>query len=454
MRFEIAFGVMLVTLLGVSLAPADGNPWLDRIVIHGQFVEKDFGSLALVEDLAPAPCPDDENELCTCEDDPTQVQCQGFRHPTSYFNKRKNEVVLFGGINGFPFRWPTIDPVRPVNQTVFTLKLKKKLSERKWVARATDETSVVANPWFTTTKGFVTFGKKAYLACDDQDAPNFIWSFDPHTYTFEEVANTEREPTRFTRASDCCAVGLTVPYSHEKRIYLIGGRNQALGGTTRALRYYSITKDEWREVSPMEKKRSHMGCAAVYRHGKPFIYAIGGGDSSAENPPPGVVYQSIEVYNVLKDKWKTLPHTLSQGRTRMGVVNVKDEHLIVVGGDATCPGGGPDNPCDPDRPLDTLEVIDIKKGNRVLSSDEYEIPKLNQPRQTPATTLVVRKSNKGWKSKKGSKYELLATGGHTCKSPQAPDEPCSTGIEALRNTEVLKFDEVHSPRKKKRHDRW
>jgi len=419
MLFRTVIGAGLVTLFCFTQASADN----DRVVIPGTFIEWDFGSFVFVKDLPPA-------GGMTCEDDPTQVQCEGFRHITSFVNKKKNEVVLFGGINDFPFRGPN-DPIRPINNNVFTLDLEKNLPQRKWEFRSTDDE--VDAPWFTTTKGFATIGKKVYLASDDTDAPNFVWSFNPKTYTFEEIATTEFEPDEFTRASDGCAVGVTVPYENEERIYHIGGRNQAAGGTTNAARYYSITNDEWIEVESMAEVRSHLGCAAVYRNGKPLIYAVGGGDGE---PDPGVVYKSIEVYDVLEDEWETLSHTLLQARTRMGVVNVDNKHLIVVGGDATCAGGGGSN-CEADRPLDTLEVIDIKRGNKVFSSDEYQIPKLNQPRQTPATTLAVMKGKQG--------YELLLTGGHTCKSPQDPGDPCSTGIEALRNTEVLNFVKILSP---------
>ena len=44
-------------------------------------------------------------------------------------------------INDFPFNWGRniIDPIRPVNQTVFTLNIEKGLGQRTWVARATDD---------------------------------------------------------------------------------------------------------------------------------------------------------------------------------------------------------------------------------------------------------------------------------------------------------------------------
>ena len=85
---------------------------------------------------------------------------QGYRHLTSMINEANSELVLFGGLGDGPPSPPT-----PMNYKVYTLDLDKAPSEQEWEERSTDD--VIPEPWFTTTRGFIQFGDRAYLACDD-----------------------------------------------------------------------------------------------------------------------------------------------------------------------------------------------------------------------------------------------------------------------------------------------
>jgi hypothetical protein len=343
----------------------------------------------------------------------------GWRHLTSMVNEDKKELVLFGGLgDGGPF------PPTPMNHKVYTLDLEKPPSEQVWEERSTDD--VVPEPWFTTTRGFVEFGERAYLTCDDSEV-NGVYEFDPDTYEFELVSESDLDP--LFKTSDCCAIGVTLrnhrdPREKEERIYLIGGGND-FASPLPYVRYYSITQDKWERVADLNVSRRHTGCASVTRRGKPLIYAIAGGDETT-----GEALRSIEVYDVLEDKWTLHDDFFPEGggRTRMSVQSVDDRFLLVIGGDASCTGGE----CQDGRPLTTVDVIDIRFGNRLISSEEHEIPQLNSPRQTPATSLWKKGGHRG-----EDKYVLHVVGGQTVDPEDEED-----GTDVLATTEVLKFDRI------------
>ena len=344
---------------------------------------------------------------------------QGWRHLTSMVNEDKKELVLFGGLgDGGPF------PPTPMNHKAYTLDLTKRPSEQEWEERSTDD--VVPEPWFTTTRGFVEFGERAYLTCDDSEV-NGVYEFDPRTYTFELVSESTLAPQFNT--SDCCAIGVTLrnhrdPGEKDERIYLIGGGND-FASPLPYVRYYSITHDRWERVADLNVKRRHTGCASVKRRGKPLIYAIAGGDETT-----GEALRSIEVYDVLEDKWTLYDNFLPEGggRTRMSVQSLEDRFLLVIGGDANCTGGE----CPPGRPLTTVDIIDIRSGNRLISSNEHQIPQLNEPRQTPATSLWKRSGHGG-----EDRYVLHVVGGQTVDPEDEED-----GTDVLATTEVLEFDRI------------
>jgi hypothetical protein len=348
---------------------------------------------------------------------------QGWRHLTSMINEDKKELVLFGGLgDGGPF------PPTPMNHKAYTLDLTKPPSEQKWEERSTDD--VVPEPWFTTTRGFVEFGDRSYLACDDSEV-NGIYAFDPDTYTFELLSESDLAPQFNT--SDCCALAVTLrdhrdPGEKEERIYLVGGGND-FASPLPYVRYYSITHDRWERVADLNIQRRHAGCASVKRRGKPLIYAIAGGDETT-----GEALRSIEVYDVLNDEWTLYDDFLPEGggRTRMSVQSVDDRFLLVIGGDANCATGGPGNLCQPARPLTTVDIIDIRSGNRLISSEEHQIPQLKEPRQTPATSLWKKSGHGG-----EDEYVLHVVGGQTV-DPQDEED----GTDVLATTEVLKFDRI------------
>jgi hypothetical protein len=373
--------------------------------------------------LAPAASSDDDLEPHPVIDGEFKIQPyllpngQGYRHLTSMINEANNELVLFGGLGDGPPSPPT-----PMNHKVYTLDLEKAPSEQEWEERSTDD--VIPEPWFTTTRGFIQFGDRAYLACDDSEV-NGVYAFDPVTYAFELVSESTLDP--HFKTSDCCAVGVTVRNRRghdekaEERIYLIGGGNE-FASPLPYVRYYSITHDRWERVADMNASRRHMGCASVKHRGKPMIYAIAGGDETT-----GEALRSIEVYDVLDDEWTLYEDFFPEGggRTRMSVQSVDDKYLLVIGGDATCTGGL----CPPDRALTTVDIIDIRFGNRLISSDEHVIPQLNAPRQTPATSL--RKSSN---HDQEHRYVLHVVAGRTIAE--------DGGTDVLTTTEVLSFDRI------------
>lgn len=159
-----------------------------------------------------------------------------------------------------------------------------------------------------------------------------------------------------------------------------------------------------------------------------MIYAIGGGDETT-----GEALRSIEVYDVVDDEWTLYDDFFPEGggRTRMSVQSVEDRFLLVIGGDASCTGGM----CAPGRPLTTVDIIDIRSGNRLISSDEYAIPQLNSPRQTPATILKKRSGHD-----QEDRYVLHVVGGQTVDPEDEED-----GTDVLATTEVLSFNRIKVP---------
>ena len=342
---------------------------------------------------------------------------QGYRHLTSMINEAKDELVLFGGLgDGPPF------PPTPMNHNVYTLDLSRDSSEQEWEQRSTDD--VVPEPWFTTTRGFVQFEDRAYLTCDDSEV-NGVYSFDPVTYAFALVSESTLDPQ--FKTSDCCAAGVTIRTGRghgkvvEERIYLIGGGNE-FGSPLPYVRYYSITHDRWERVADLNRSRRHVGCAAVKKRGKPLIYVIAGGDETT-----GEALRSIEVYDVLDDEWTLYDDFFPEGggRTRMSAQSVDDKYILVIGGDATCTGGL----CPPDQALTTVDLIDIRFGNRLISSDEHLIPQLKVARQTPATSLRKRRGHD-----QEHRYVLHVVGGRTLTE--------EGGTDVLTTTEVLSFDRI------------
>ena len=258
-----------------------------------------------------------------------------------------------------------------------------------------------------------------------------MYTFDPVTYAFELVSESTLDPQ--FKTSDCCAVGVTLKNrggggEEEERIYLVGGGND-FASPLPYVRYYSITHDRWERVADLNVSRRHMGCASVKHRGRPLIYAISGGDETT-----GEALRSIEVYDVLDDEWTLYDEFFPEGggRTRMSVQSVDDKYLLVIGGDANCATGGPGNLCQPARPLTTVDLIDIRFGNTLISSDEHVIPQLNAPRQTPATSL--RKSSG---DNQEDKFVLHVVGGQTV-APQDEED----GTDVLTTTEVLSFDRI------------
>lgn len=344
---------------------------------------------------------------------------QGYRHMTAVVDEDMDELILFGGLgNGGPA------PPTPMNHKVYTLDLEEASSAQAWEERSTD--AVVPKPWFTSTRGFIQIDDRYYLACDDSDV-NAVYAFDPDTYAFELVSQSTLGPE--LDAGDCCAVGVNIRNSRgdnrkEERIYFLGGRND-FATPAPYVRYYSLTYDRWERAADLKVGRSHLGCAPVEKQGEPLIYAIGGGDQTQ-----GEALRSIEIYDVGDDEWTLYDDYLPEGggRTRVGVQNVDDEYLLLIGGDSSCAGGGATNLCAPDQPLTTVDVIDIRHGNELLSSEDHLIPQLKTPRQTPATSLS-RRRGLGW----GDQYVLHVIGGRT-RGP--------SGLGVLTTTEVLSFDRI------------
>ncbi|WP_437278370.1 hypothetical protein WME90_45340 [Sorangium sp. So ce375] len=344
---------------------------------------------------------------------------QGYRHLTSIIHEEKNELVLFGGLGNGPPSPPT-----PMNHNVYTLNLTKPPSQQQWINRGRDVE--VAEPWFTTTNGFVQLDDEYYLACDDSGTDT-VYSFDANTYKFSPLSTS---PLTDISAEDCCAVGVKICQGNEcgdkaeKRIYIMGGQDPNAEGSLSFVRYYSITHNRWEQVASMNVERRHLGCAAVARGGEASIYAISGGDSSI-----GKSLRSMEVYDIAQDKW-TLYDNFGVGRTRFGVRNVDDKYLLLIGGDANCTGGI----CpQPDQPLRRIDIIDVRKRDpRFISSDDYVLPELNSPRHSPATSLRKMKGNN-----QEEKYMLYVVGGRTRDS---------AGLGVLTTTEVLSFSKITPPK--------
>jgi hypothetical protein len=202
---------------------------------------------------------------------------------------------------------------------------------------------------------------------------------------------------------------------------MIGGKNGSENPFA-YVRYYSITHDAWEVVADLNEARSHLGCAAATTQGETKIYAIGGGDS-----PNGVTRSSMEVYNVVDDKWKLHEGFLSEngGRTRLGVQNMDNKYLFLIGGDTTCAG----STCPSDQPMSIVEIVRIKDNKLISDSDTYRIPQLQSPRHTPATKLVRRRGNN-----LEAKYVLFVTAGRTRDSD---------GLEVLATTETLEFKGIN-----------
>lgn len=336
---------------------------------------------------------------------------QGYRHMTATINEASEELILFGGIGGSP-------AVGPYNRKVYTLDLKQSTSEQEWEERNSD--AVVPRPWFTSTRGFIEIDGKYYLACDDTDQ-DAVYAFNPDKYAFKLLSTSNLQGQELN-AGDCTAVGVTK--NKEDRIYIIGGRNN-FEDPTKAVRYYSITNNEWKRVADLQIGRSHLGAVSVEQRGVPLIYVIGGGNS-----PAGEALRSIEVYDVIENKWTLYDDYFPEGkgRTRLGVQNIDNKYLLLIGGDSSCAGGGLNNLCEADQPTTWVDMIDIKNNNRLLSGENL-LPQLKTPRQTPATILRKAEGNN-----QQDKYVLYVVGGRTRVGNSLPP---------LTTTEVLSFHRIN-----------
>jgi hypothetical protein len=147
-----------------------------------------------------------------------------------------------------------------------------------------------------------------------------------------------------------------------------------------------------------------------------MIYAIGGG-----NTPAGVAHRSIEIYDVFEDRWTLYEDYLPEGRTRLGVQNIEDKFLVLIGGDSACAGGPLCGEGDGDHPLTAVNLIDLRRGNRLITALDAPIPQLENPRATPAT--AVRPLFRS--------FELYVIAGRTIENGS---------LEVSTTTEVLSFD--------------
>lgn len=330
---------------------------------------------------------------------------------SAIIDNAKDQLILYGGLgNGGP------SPPTPMNHNVYTLDLTKPPATRAWELRSTDR--VVTSPWFTSTRGFIEVGKSHYLACDDTD-DDVIYRFDKDTYQFTRLSASTLPPQH--RAGDCCAVGVKIANSRdandqgEERIYILGGRNN-YASPVADVRYYSITYDRWERATDLNVGRSHLGCAKVMQNGQPQIYVIGGGNSTT-----GQALRSMEVYDVQSDKWTLYDSYLPDGRTRLAIANIDDKYLMLLGGDASCAGGGAGNLCTPDHPIRTVDLVDLLNGNTLISSRTHAIPQLQFTRATPATALRKNKNL----------YELYVIGGRTLATGR---------LDVTTSSEMLIFD--------------
>ncbi len=339
---------------------------------------------------------------------------EGFRHMTAAINEASEELIVFGGLGNSPNSGPYSD-------RVYTLDLAEKASKQEWVLRNNGTGIGLGNfPWFTSTRGFVEINNNVYLACTD-DNTNSIFQLDLDTYALSLLSTSTLGDA--VDAGDCCAVGATTT-SGEERVYLLGGRRPpSPQNALPNVRYYSVTNNTWHQVADMNVGRSHLGCISAEPQGTPLIYALGGGNS-----PANEVFRSIEVYDVSANTWTLYEDYFPEGRQRLGTANIDNEFIMLIGGDSTCAGGG-GSTCDPDQPINRVDLIDIEDNNRFISSDVYRIPQLAIPRQTPATSVT----------KKGDEYSVYVVGGRSrfCK-----DVKTSSGLCELTTTEVLSFEGI------------
>jgi len=343
---------------------------------------------------------------------------EGFRHMTATINEASEELIVFGGLGNSPNSGP-------YNDRVYSLDLTKQSSKQQWTLE--NEELGVSKSWFTSTRGFVEINDNRYLACTDDDI-NSVYFFDPNTHTFSVLSTSTLGET--IDAGDCCAVGVSIPNSRhgnqnkEERVYILGGRRgPSPQFAAPEVRYYSVTFGTWHQVADLNVGRSHLACGSAERKGVPLIYAIGGGNS-----PLNEVFRSIEVYDVITDTWTLYDDYFPEGRQRLGVQNIDNKYLALIGGDSTCAGGG-GSTCFSDQPINRVDLIDIKNNNRFISSDDYSIPQLKIPRQTPATSLRKRKGNN-----QQDKYVLYVIGGRTRDAD---------GLSELTTSEVLSFDRIN-----------
>jgi hypothetical protein len=274
------------------------------------------------------------------------------------------------------------------------------------------------------------------LACDDRNE-NPVFSFDKETYEFTWLSQTEGNFGGNSKlsAEDCCAVGVQV--DGDERIYILGGRN---GGnpdgrrTVDSVRYYSVTNHEWHLVADMHVGRSHLGCALAKVDDHQVIYAIGGGNSDDQ-----LTHDSIEVYDIESDTWTITEDFLDPPRTRLGVLNVDDKYLMLIGGDAHCVGCAGD--LGSNAPLTDVNLIDITDNNKVygvLGADG--VPQLQISRQTPSTVLREKRSG----DQDPHKEVYVIAGATTCDDT-SDGSACRRNTMGVRNdVEILCFDRINT----------
>jgi len=150
-----------------------------------------------------------------------------------------------------------------------------------------------------------------------------------HMYIYNTAGDSWRKGAKIPADRLRGSAGVAV---YRENIYMIGGtRDLHSDINTRMVDRYDPKSGKWKKLADAPRNRGHFHAGVC--NGK--IYAAGGSNPSGYNSNgPGEIIPEVDIYDIEKGKWFTLPpdQNLPTPRAACATVSILD-HIVVIGGE-------------------------------------------------------------------------------------------------------------------------
>ncbi|MEZ4989910.1 MAG: kelch repeat-containing protein [Saprospiraceae bacterium] len=192
----------------------------------------------------------------------------------------------------------------------------------------------------------VVYNNKVYIICaltgpypGETPLPQVI-IYDPATDTWTQGATI---PEHRRRGS----AGLSV---YRNKIYVACGiKDGHRGDHKNWLDVYDPRTDTWEELPDAPRARDHFQAIRV----KNKLYLVGGRRSNAPDNVFNDLVNSVDVFDLKKQQWSTLPKELPTGRAGLFLTAIPKNKIVVLGGETG----------DQQLAHSEMEVLDTRTGN-------------------------------------------------------------------------------------------